>query len=199
MRRMLMTALGLALVLTVLTGIAYPLVVTGVAQVAFRGQADGSLVTDASGHVVGSLLIGQRFDGPDGQPLARYFQPRPSAAGAAGYDAMASGGSNLGPTNPVLRREVEAAVRQYRAFNHVPSTTRIPIDAVTTSASGLDPEISIANALLQAPRVAAARRLPLPVVVAVIHAATQGRVVGVFGEPGVNVLEANLHLDRLDR
>jgi K+-transporting ATPase ATPase C chain len=187
------------LVMTVLTGLAYPLVLTGVAQVAFHGQANGSLVKNAQGQVVGSGLIGQNFTDAKGNPLAVYFQPRPSAAGTDGYDAMASGGANLGPTNPVLLKSVRQLVVSYRAFNHLGPDVKVPVDAVTSSGSGLDPEISIENARLQAPRVAAARHLALITVMRAIAANTRGRVAGVLGEPGVNVLELNLALDRLDR
>ena len=199
MRKILGTAVLMTVLMTVITGLLYPLALTGVAQVAFHGQANGSLVKSATGQVVGSGLIGQSFTDAKGNPLPKYFQPRPSAAGTDGYDAMASGGSNLGPTNPVLLKTVAQALASYRSFNHLSSTTQVPVDAVTSSASGLDPEISIANARLQAPRVAAARGIPLAEVMAAIDSATQGRVAGVLGEPGVNVLELNLALDRLDR
>jgi len=199
MRRLLLTAALMTLVMTVLTGLAYPLALTGVAQLAFHGQANGSLVTKASGEVVGSRLIGQSFSDAAGQPLRRYFQPRPSAAGASGYDAMASGAANLGPSNPVLLRSVTTAVHAYRSLNGLSAATSVPVDAVTSSGSGLDPEISIANARLQAARVAMARGLPLATVEKMISHATQSRVAGILGEPGVNVLELNLALDKLGR
>jgi K+-transporting ATPase ATPase C chain len=199
MRKILGTAVLMTVLMTVLLGLAYPLVVTGVAQLAFHGQANGSLVKNAKGQVVGSGLIGQSFSDAKGNPLPGYFQPRPSAAGTAGYDAMASGGANLGPTNPALLKAVASAESSYRALNHLSSSTPVPVDAVTSSASGLDPEISIANARLQAPRVAAARRLPLIQVLSMVDGATQGRVLGSLGEPGVNVLELNLALDRLSQ
>ena len=199
MRKILGTAVLMTLLMTVLTGLLYPLALTGVAQVAFHGQANGSLIKDAGGQVVGSGLIGQRFSDAKGNPLPRYFQPRPSAAGPKGYDAMASGGSNLGPTNPALLEAVAQALASYRRFNHLSSATQVPVDAVTSSGSGLDPEISVANARLQAPRVASARGIPLGEVLASVSAATQGRVLGLLGETGVNVLELNLALDRLDR
>jgi K+-transporting ATPase ATPase C chain len=183
--------------MTVLTGLAYPLVMTGVAQGAFSGQANGSLIKNTQGQVVGSGLIGQNFSDAKGNPIPKYFQPRPSAAGTAGYDAMASGGANLGPTNPVLLKGVRQLAASYRALNHLAPTAMVPIDAVTTSSSGLDPEISIANARLQAPRVAQVRSIPLATVNRLIDEATQGRVIGVLGEPGVNVLELNLALDKL--
>ena len=199
MRRMLGTAVVMVVVLTVLTGLAYPLSLTGIATAAFPGQADGSLITGAGGTVVGSSLIGQSFVDRHGHPMPRYFQPRPSAAGSTGYDAMASGGSNLGPTNPALLTTISTLVRSYRSFNRVPTGVPIPSDAVTTSGSGLDPDISIANARLQAARVATARHIPVGEVFHVIRQATTGRVLDVMGQPGVNVLEANVLLDRLDR
>jgi K+-transporting ATPase ATPase C chain len=193
MRRILGTAVVLVVLMTLLTGLAYPLAITGVAQLAFHHQADGSLVTDGNGRVVGSALIGQSFARPDGTPLTQWFQPRPSAAGSS-YDAMSSGAANLGPSNPTLLHAVAVASVAYRSFNGLRSGTPVPVDAVTSSGSGLDPEISIANARLQAARVARARRLPLARVDALIRAATDGRVLGVMGEPGVNVLELNLSL-----
>lgn len=196
MRRLFISALLLTVVMTALTGLVYPLAMTGVLQIAFNGQANGSLVT-SHGAVVGSALIGQNFTDAKGQPLARYFQPRPSAAGANGYDAMASGGSNLGPSNPALVAQVKSAQAAYRKFNSVPANVQVPSDAVTTSGSGLDPDISIANARLQAPRVATARSLPLGRVDSLISQATQNRILGVMGEPVVNVLQLNILLDKL--
>jgi K+-transporting ATPase ATPase C chain len=187
MRRQLAPALMVFIALTLLTGIAYPLAVTGVAQVAFPGRADGSLI-ERGGRVVGSRLIGQAFSEP------RYFHPRPSAAGE-GYDGMASSASNLGPTNPELIDEVRARSAAYRRENDLRPGQRVPIDAVTTSGSGLDPDISVANARLQAARVARARSLDLNVVQALIEEHTDGRSLGFLGEPGVNVLELNLALD----
>jgi K+-transporting ATPase ATPase C chain len=195
MRRMLWTALALTIVMTVLTGLAYPLAVTGIAQVLFHHQANGSLVAGTNGQPVGSELIGQSFADAKGNPLPEWFQPRPSAAGA-GYDGMSSGAANLGPTNPVLITAVAQAATAYRVFNHLSALASVPSDAVTSSGSGLDPEISIANARLQAPRVAAAWRLPLARVRQMIDAATVGRVLGGMGEPGVNVLDLNLELAR---
>ena len=173
--------------MTVLTGLLYPLAVTGVAQVAFPGRADGSLI-ERDGRVVGSQLIGQAFSSP------RYFHPRPSAAGH-GYDAMASAPSNLGPTNPTLLRQVRERIAGYRLENDLGPGRQVPIDAVTASGSGLDPDISQANARLQAPRVARARGLALDEVLALVRDATRGRSLGFLGEPGVNVLELNLALD----
>ena len=183
MRRQLLPALVLFLALTVLTGVAYPLAVTGVAQVAFPSRADGSLI-ERDGRVVGSRLIGQGFEGP------RYFHPRPSAAGD-GYDAMSSGPSNLGPTNDTLI----AAVRERRAAYEQANGGSAPVDAVTSSASGLDPHISPTNAHAQAPRVARARGLELGLVLRLVEEHTDGRSLGFLGEPGVNVLEVNLALD----
>ncbi len=194
MRRRLFTALRLTIIMTVLTGLAYPLAMTGLFQLAFSGQANGSLVR-SHGAVVGSSLIGQNFTNATGQPLTRYFQPRPSAAGSNGYDAMASGGSNLGPSNPKLIAQVKSLEAAYRSFNEVPTNVAVPSDAVTTSASGLDPDISIANALLQAPRVAKARNLSLVTVDRFIAEATQDRILGVMGESVVNVLQLNILLD----
>jgi K+-transporting ATPase ATPase C chain len=196
MRRMLWTALAMTVVMTVLTGLAYPLLVTGIAQGLFHHQANGSLVAGPNGQIVGSELIGQSFSDAKGNPLPVWFQPRPSAAGT-GYDAMSSSGSNLGPTNPALISAVTSATTAYRAFNRLPANTPVPVDAVTSSGSGLDPEISIANARLQAPRVAAARGLTLAEVRHLIDQATVGRVLDVMGESGVNVLDLNLSLARL--
>jgi potassium-transporting ATPase KdpC subunit len=190
MRRQLLPALGMLLVFTVLTGLAYPLVVTGVAQAAFHDKANGSLVK-VDGKVVGSKWIGQNFT------EARYFHPRPSAAGEHGYDPTSSSGSNLGPTNPDFLKTVGERVSAYRRENGLGADVKVPVDAVTASASGLDPEISVANARLQAHRVAGARGLPLDAVQALVAHHTDGRSLGFLGEAGVNVLELNLALDRL--
>jgi K+-transporting ATPase ATPase C chain len=183
MRRQLLPAFAAFALLTVLTGLLYPLAVTAVAQVAFGSAADGSLV-DRDGRVVGSRLIGQAFAGP------RYFHSRPSAAGD-GYDAMASSASNLGPTN----EDLLAAVRTRRAAYLAENRAVAPVDAVTSSGSGLDPHISPRNARAQATRVAAARGLSEADVLALIDDHTDGRSLGFLGEPGVNVLELNLALD----
>ena len=188
MRRQLLPALVAFIAFTVLTGIAYPLAVTGVAQVAFPAQADGSLI-ERNGEVVGSRLIGQAFG------ESRYFHPRPSAAGD-GYDAMASSPSNLGPTNAGLLEAVEEREAAYRRENRLGPDAQVPIDALTSSGSGLDPHISLANARLQAPRVARARGLDLGEVLALVDEHSEGRSLGLLGEPGVNVLELNLALDR---
>jgi K+-transporting ATPase ATPase C chain len=179
----------MTVVLTVLLGIVYPLIMTGIAQAVFPSQANGSLVRDGSGNVVGSALLAQAFTQP------RYFHPRPSAAGANGYDATASGGSNLGPTNQKLIDTVQSNADAYRQENGLASDAQVPVDAVTASASGLDPDISPANALLQIHRVAAARGLSDDQVRALVNQYTEGRTLFVLGEPRVNVLKLNLALD----
>jgi K+-transporting ATPase ATPase C chain len=189
MRRQLVPAVLAFLVFTLLVGVAYPLVITGVAQVAFSEKADGSLVR-LNGVVVGSSLLGQAFEGAD------YFTPRPSAAGD-GYDGASSGPSNLGPSNPDLIDAVSQRVTEYRAANGLGSDAEVPVDAVTSSGSGLDPHISPANARLQAPRVAKARGLSVAAVLSLVDEHTDGRSLGFLGEPGVNVLELNLALDAL--
>jgi potassium-transporting ATPase KdpC subunit len=187
-RRQLIPAIVAFLAFTVLVGLVYPLVITGVAQVAFSSQADGSLVKE-DGEVIGSSLIGQEFTGP------RYFHPRPSSAGD-GYDAMASSASNLGPSNPELLQKVRERIRRYRAENGLSPSQELPADAVTGSGSGLDPMISPENARLQARRVAEARGLTLDQVMALVRAHTAGRSLGFLGELGVNVLELNVALDQ---
>ena len=163
------------------------MLVTGIGQVAFDDQADGSLI-ERDGVVVGSSLIGQPFTSPE------YFHPRPSAAGD-GYDAAASSGSNLGPTNPDFLATVQERVDAYRAENGLGADALVPVDAVTASGSGLDPHISVRNAVLQAPRVAAERGLTVDEVQAAIDDHTTSRPLGILGDPGVNVLELNLALD----
>ena len=175
------------LAFTLLCGVVYPLVVTGIAQVAFHDKANGSLIK-VDGQVVGSSLIGQQFSD------AKYFHPRPSAAGT-GYDGLASSASNLGPTNPDLLKAVDDRVAAYRQENGLPASQLVPVDAVTTSGSGLDPDISVANARLQTARVAAARGMSEADVAKLVDAHTSGRQWAIFGEPGVNVLELNLALD----
>lgn len=181
-------AILITIVLTVLTGIIYPLAMTGISQALFHKQANGSLI-ERNGTVIGSELIGQSFTKPE------YFHPRPSAAGSNGYDATSSGGSNLGPTNPALADRLNKDAAQFRKDNP-DYTGPIPADAITTSGSGLDPEISPANALAQAARVAQARQASKDAVENLIHANTQARDLGVLGEPRVNVLKLNLALDQ---
>lgn len=181
-------AILFTIVLTVLTGILYPLAMTGVAQALFHKQANGSLI-ERNGTVIGSEIIGQNFTKPE------YFHPRPSAAGSNGYDATSSGGSNLGPSNPALADRLTKDAAQFRKDNP-DFTGPIPADAITTSASGLDPEISPANALAQAPRVAQARQASKDAVENLVRANTQTRDLGVLGEPRVNVLKLNLALDQ---
>ena len=195
LRRQLFTALKVTVALLVLTCGVYPAAVWAVGRVAFKHQADGSFVT-SNGKVVGSSLIGQRFADNDGNPIPKYFQPRPSAAGD-GYDPTASGGSQLGPSNPKLFEEVKARVVAYRQLNGLADNVSVPVDAVTASGSGLDPDISVANALDQASRVARARGLALGAVTDLVHAHTNGRPWGVLGEKTVNVLDLNLALDKL--
>jgi len=205
MRRQLVPAVRMVLVMTVLLGLAYPLIGTGIAQALFRSKADGSLVK-VDGQVIGSKLLGQEFT------QAKYFHGRPSAAGITASGSlddqgkagdpndeslMNSGGSNLGPTNSTLLDDVSQRVAAYRKENHLSASTPVPVDAVTSSGSGVDPEISVANARLQAARVAQARRLPVSQVDHLIDSYTDGRSLGVLGDPGVNVLELNLALDRI--
>jgi K+-transporting ATPase ATPase C chain len=188
MRRQLLTGLRMILAMTVLCGLAYPLLVLGASQVAFKDKANGSMVK-VNGVEVGSSLLGQRFSRPE------YFQPRPSAAGNAGYDPSASSPSNLGPTNEKLITAVDERIIAYRQANGLAADAVVPVDAVTSSGSGLDPHISIANARLQARRVAQARSMSVDAVNAAIDAATVGRIFGILGEPAVNVVELNLALD----
>jgi K+-transporting ATPase ATPase C chain len=182
------TGFKMMLVLTVLTGLLYPGVVTGLCQVFFPARANGSLIV-ANGHAIGSELIGQNFKKPE------YFQPRPSAAGNDGYDPMASGASNLGPTNQKLADRVKDSVASFRK-NNPEYTGPIPADLVTSSGSGLDPDISPASAEAQAARIAKARGVPVEQVRNLIASHTQGRDLGFMGDPRVNVLEINLALDQ---
>jgi K+-transporting ATPase ATPase C chain len=188
MRHQLSQAFRFTLLLTVLTGLIYPGLVTGLCQLLFSGSANGSLVK-VNGKIVGSALLGQNFSKPE------YFHPRPSAAGNDGYDATASNGSNLGPTNQKLIDRVKGDVAKFRQENPAYQGP-IPADIVTTSASGLDPHISPASALAQVARVAQARGATLDQVTRLIDAYTQGRHFGFLGEPRVNVLVLNLALDR---
>ena len=253
MRRHLVASLLMLLAVTLAFGFVYPLVVTGLSQLFFHKQANGSLIY-RNGKLAGSALLGQEFTDAKGNPLPRYFQPRPSNAGT-GYDASSSGASNLGPSNPLLTGFVAGAntvgldgrpsaanpfatrsdpacvptdpqgnpvtspapgqkyaktpgggyvcdpdtiperAIAYRQFNGLPARAPVPVDAVTASGSGLDPDISVQNALDQAPRVARARHLPASRVVALVHRDTEGRQWGFLGEPMVNVVELNLALD----
>ena len=180
--------LRINLFLTLLLGVVYPLAMTGVCQVAFPRQANGSLIV-SNGKAIGSELIGQNFARPE------YVQPRPSAAGADGYDATASGGSNYGPTNQKLIDRVKAAAAKFRKENpdyHGP----IPADLLTASGSGLDPHLSPDSALAQAPRIAKARGVPLDQVSGLIARHIEQPDLGLLGEPRVNVLAVNLALDR---
>jgi potassium-transporting ATPase KdpC subunit len=169
---------------------AYPLVVWGIAQVAFSRQANGSLV-EVRGQIAGSGLLAQNFSGP------HYFHPRPSAAGDLGYDGASSGGSNLGPLSQKLIDQVKERVDKYRTENNLPAATPVPADAVTASGSGLDPHLSWRNAAIQAVRVAQARKLSADKVNKIIQNCTEGPDLGFLGEPGVNVLRLNLALDAL--
>ena len=187
MSRYLSTAIRMTILTAILLGLVYPLSITGIAQVVFPGAADGSLVT-VNGRVVGSTLIAQDFT------AAGYFHPRPSAAGS-GYDAMASSASNLGPTNRVLVDRVKMDAGRQIAQDPGLRFGAVPVDMVTTSGSGLDPDITVANARAQAPRVAAARGMSLASVLAFVAKHTAGRQFGFLGEPRVNVLELNLALD----
>ncbi|MBI3911230.1 MAG: potassium-transporting ATPase subunit KdpC [Armatimonadetes bacterium] len=206
MFKQVLPSIRATIALAVLTGLLFPLLITGIAQAVFPSQANGSLIKSADGRVIGSRLIGQPFSRPE------HFHPRPSAAGS-GYDPTASGGTNLGPTSAKLieglpdDREtkdsdesysgVKQLAERYRQENGLPAGAPVPVDAVTRSASGLDPHISVANALLQAPRVAMARGLAESDVVALVRRHTEGRDLGLLGEPRVNVLLLNLELDRL--
>jgi K+-transporting ATPase ATPase C chain len=189
MRSQIRPALMALLVFTVLTGLLYPLVVTGIAQLAFPHQANGSLIV-VNGKTVGSTLIGQQFTDP------KYFWGRLSATGPYPYNAASSSGSNLGPSNPALLDEVKARIAALKATD--PGNTQpIPVDLVTSSGSGLDPDISVAAALYQLPRVARLRGLNESAVRALVDQYTQGRTLGFLGEPRVNVLQLNLALDAL--
>lgn len=187
--RQLRPAILVAVVFTVICGLVYPMVATAIGQVAFNDTANGSLITK-DGVIVGSTLIGQNFTAP------QYFHPRPSAAGA-GYDGSASSGSNYGPTNADFLAAVAERVAAYREENGLSDTTLVPVDAVTASGSGLDPDISIADARLQVARVAKERGLTVEQVDTLVDQNTDGRDFGFLGEPGVNVVELNLALDAL--
>ncbi len=191
----LLRAARLTLVVAVATGLIYPFVVTGVAQVVFHDQANGSLIV-SNGQLVGSRLIGQNFTDP------KYFFGRPSATVNVSdatksdpYNAQSSAGSNLGPTNKVLIDRVSKAVAQIRKENNLPADSLVPVDLVTTDFSGFDPDITEAGALTQVNHVAAARNLDPAKVRALVEKYVQGRVLGVFGEPHVNVLALDMALD----
>jgi K+-transporting ATPase ATPase C chain len=184
-------AIKMTFVLTVLTGIIYPVLMTVMSETFFPFQARGSLIS-RDGHVIGSELIGQNFSAPN------YFHPRPSAAGDKGYDASSSGGSNLGPTNKTLIDTTRQHLKEILEQNPGTSAADVPISQITASGSGLDPEISPAGAEMQAVRVAKARGMSDEAVLDLIHAHTRPRWAGLLGEPGVNVLELNLALDDLN-
>lgn len=181
-------AFRLTVLLTIVTGLLYPGIVTGICQLLFKQQANGSLIT-RNDRVIGSHLIGQNFSKPE------YFHPRPSAAGSDGYDAANSSGSNLGPTNQKLLDRIGTAAAQFHRENPA-YTGPIPADALTTSASGLDPDISLANAAAQIPRVAGARHADRPAIEQLVSALRKNRDLGFLGEPRVNVLDLNLELDQ---
>lgn len=189
LRELKISLIATVALLLLLCGV-YPLVIWGLGNVAFHHQAEGSLVRNAQGTVIGSELLGQGFTSD------KYFHSRPSAAGN-GYDATSSGGSNLGQTSQKLIDSLKARIAVYRKENSLDSTAQIPGDAVTASASGLDPEISLDNALIQASRVVKARGIERGHVEALIHGNLRGRGLGFLGEPGVNVLQLNLALDTL--
>lgn len=189
MREQIRPALVMLILITVITGLVYPLVVTGVAQALFSHQANGSVLVE-QGQAVGSELIGQPFDDP------RYFWGRPSATSPVAYNAAASSGSNLGPSNPALEQQIEARMAALRGADPG-NTSPIPVDLVTASASGLDPHISVAAALYQVPRVARERGMTKGDVETLVQQATTGRQLGLLGEPRVNVLRLNLALDRV--
>jgi potassium-transporting ATPase KdpC subunit len=186
--RTLMIAIKMTIVMTVLTGLIYPLAMVGMARVVFPAQAQGSLIV-RGGKVLGSSIIGQNFSKPG------YFHSRPSAAGDKGYDASASSGSNLGPTNKALIEAVRSRLKGVLEENPGVSAAQVPIDMVTTSGSGLDPEISPAAAELQVPRVAKARGIGEDQVRKLVEDSTRGRYLGILGEPGVNVVGLNIALD----
>ena len=189
MLRQLRPAIVVLALMTALTGLVYPLLVTGVAQLAFSDEADGSEIT-RDGEVVGSSLIAQPFEGDE------WFQPRPSGVD---FDAAGSGGVNLGPTNPELLDTIAERAVEYRQRNGLADGVPVPVDAVTSSASGLDPHVSVRNARMQAPRVAEARDLAVDAVLALVEAHTEARTLGVLGEPRVNVVQLNADLAGLAR
>ena len=185
-------ALKLLVLMTVLTGLVYPLAITGLARLLMPYQADGSLITK-DGRIVGSKWIGQNFSSP------KYFHGRPSAAGPDGYDGSSSGGSNLGPKNKQLIDSIKVKIDTVRKQNDLNAADPVPADWVTTSGSGLDPDISPSTARLQAKRIARVRGFDLQTVHTLIESRIQPRQFGLFGEPRVNVLELNLALDAVKR
>jgi len=195
MRRQLVTGLTMTIALIVLTGLVYPVAVWAIGQGLFKDNADGSFVKNKDGQIVGSAMLGQNFVESNGNPDPKYFQPRPSAAGD-GYDPTKTGGSNLGPSNPTLIDAVTHRVADYRTLNNLPAGAHVPVDAVTASGSGVDPDISVANAKLQAPRVASDRNLPVDKVLALVAKHTTDRQWGFLGEKVVNVVLLNLDLDQ---
>ncbi|MGA3141415.1 MAG: K(+)-transporting ATPase subunit C [Verrucomicrobiota bacterium] len=186
----LRSAVMVTLIFAVVCCGLYPLIVFGISQALFHNQANGSLIVDKDGTVHGSKLLGQQFTAD------KYFQSRPSAAGN-GYDATSSGGSNLGPTSSNLVTTIAQRIADYRTGNGLATNAPVPADAVTASGSGLDPHISLANAVLQIPRVAKARNVSVEKVLEIVRANTDPASLGLLGEPGVNVLELNLALDSL--
>lgn len=185
------SAIVSTLVLAVVCCGFYPLAVTGISKLAFAQKADGSLIYDRNGKIIGSELLGQNFSGE------AYFHPRPSAAGAHGYDAASSGGSNLGPTSQKLADQIKARVSDYRTINGLAENQAVPADAVTASGSGLDPHISLANAALQVSRVAKARNLARGKVEELVVKNTDKADFGLLGVDGVNVLKLNIALNSI--
>ncbi len=192
MARRIVTSILMLILMTVLTGIIYPLAITGMAQLVFPNQANGSLI-HRNGKAVGSKLIGQNF------ASSAYFHGRPSAAGPNGYDAAASSGSNLGPTNKVLLDKIASRVEKIRSENSLPKGSEVPSDLVTASGSGLDPHISPAAAYLQVSRIAKARGIPDSEVKILVDKNIEGRQYGILGKERVDVLQLNLDLDKLKR
>ncbi|SDT26472.1 potassium-transporting ATPase subunit KdpC [Microlunatus soli] len=192
--RTITAAIRAMVIITLILGPVYALAITGIGQLIMPAKANGSLIQDRAGTVVGSRLLGQSFTDAKGNPLPRYFQPRPSAAGDDGYDAAGSSGSNQGPENDDLVAAIKQRRQQVATFNQVPAAS-VPADALTASASGLDPDISPAYADLQIARVADARQLPVGTVRTLVEEHTSGRDLGFLGQPTVNVLELNLALD----
>lgn len=192
MKQIIYRAVMATLIFAFITGIAYPLAVTGMAQFIFKEKANGTLILK-EGRIIGSKLIGQNFSRPE------YFHPRPSAAGKNGYDAASSSGSNLGPTNAKLIKGIKNNIKKILAENPGVKTGQIPVDLVTSSGSGLDPHISPAAAFLQVSRVAGARQMDENIVKKLVAENTEGRQLGILGEPRVNVLLLNLALDKMKK